>query len=226
LVLTDLYDMTVLPSIHELVTLRDRDQRQFRTRVEGVGENALTVTRPRDLPAEHTFDLDSDLQVAWNRPTGVEVVPARLAEITREGVVGLWGLEITGEGWREQRRAYVRAPVTGKVTMSWAAVRPDETEATPLEARAQLSDVSEAGLRCQLPARPLPGLEQRDVKVMVDFDLDNNPFRLSGSVLHIRPHAKLTAVLEVVVLFAQPGRQGDALRKIVYNKQMQEREAA
>lgn len=217
--------MTVLPSMHELVTLRDKDQRQFRTRIEGVDDNALTVARPRDLPAEHEFILGADLQVAWNRPNGVEVVPARITEISREESLGLWHLEVTGEGWREQRRAFVRVPITGKVRMSWAAVRPDETEATPLEANATMSDVSEAGLRCQLAARPLPGLEQNDVRVTVDFDVDQNPFHLSGSVLHIRPHAKLTAVLEVVVLFSQAGRQADTLRKLVYERQLSDRAA-
>jgi hypothetical protein len=218
--------MTGLPSINELVTLRDGAQREYRTRVEGVDSDQVTVTRPRDLPAEHNFVLGSDCQLTWSRPNGIEVVPVRLAETRREGVVGLWTLDVVGAGWREQRRAFVRAPVVGKVKMSWQAIRPDETEATPLEANAQLSDVSEAGLRCQLPARPLPGLEQGEGKVTVDFEVGDNPFRLSGSVLHIRPHAKLTAVLEVVVLFAHPGRQGDQLRKLVYAQQMRERDAA
>jgi hypothetical protein len=218
--------MTGLPSINELVTLRDADKRQFRTRVEDVGHDTVTVTRPRDLPAEHNFDIGADCQLTWSRPNGIEVLPVRLAETGREGVVGLWKLDVMGEGWSEQRRAYVRAPVVGKVRMTWQAVRPDETVATPLEANAQLSDVSEAGLRCQLPARPLPGLEQGDSKVTVDFELQDNPFRLTGSVLHIRPHAKLSAVLEVVVLFAHPGRQGDQLRKLVYDQQLRERDAA
>lgn len=209
--------MSGLPAILQLIMLRDDLGQEFASRIEDLGDGALTVARPLDLPAEHRFEVDSEVFVTWREPTGVEVRPGRLRDVRREANVSLWDIELTGAGWREQRRSFVRAAVPGKVTLRWAA-----SDGSGGVASCPLLDLSEAALRCRTTVAELATAEAAGRGVRIELETPDKTFELTGEVLRGVPDRE-PAAWQLVVVFTDPGKAADELRRIVFAQQLRDR---
>jgi hypothetical protein len=221
--------MPVLPAVNALVAVRE-DDREYRSRVEDVYADTVVLARPMDLPLGHRFSVGAELMITWTGERGVFVLPGRLAEQQSEGLVNLWTVQVTGQGWVEQRRAYVRAKVAGPVQLEFPAVGQQLTEAevTPEggEARlmrGQLVDLSEAALRCVVPFDSVLGGSDVGAVITARLVLDATEFALPSTLQRAQPNVLRPELREVVLLFDQPVWRADELRRIVYTLQLKDR---
>jgi hypothetical protein len=206
--------------MNQLIALRTDAGHEFASRVEGVGDGVVTVARPLDLPAEHDMRPGSKLMVAWRIPNGIWVLPCQLTGVRREGMLSFWDVLVTGDPWREQRRAFVRAAVMGTVGLTWTA-RDDEK----LEASGMLADLSEAGLRFISSDEKLIRRAPSGTEVEVELSTPGNAFTLQAQVVRVNPSEQHPDVpqWQVVLVFIDPGRTADDLRRIVFTQQLRER---
>jgi c-di-GMP-binding flagellar brake protein YcgR len=212
-----------LPVINRRIALRAHSGAEFASRVEDVGDDWLTVARPLDLPPGERPRVGTEFTTTWQAENGIFGLTCRLAGVHRQGIVPLWDMDVVGRGWREQRRAYVRASVCGTARMKWAGEKGDERVVG-----GALIDLSEAGLRyvcrdADLAAHALVGSE-----VEVSFQTGGKEFELAASVLRVARSEVRTwhtgaTPWEIVTLFTDPGRAADDLRRIVFDQQLRAR---
>jgi c-di-GMP-binding flagellar brake protein YcgR len=223
------------PQIGDLVGVRDEEGREYPSRVEGIEGDQLTLARPHNLAAENRFDFGSPIWVTWCQPNGIVVRPATLAAKFRQDHLGLWIADLTGPGWREQRRAYVRVSISAGVHMRWTAptvghVDGDSDDAPTLcEIDAHLADLSEAAMRCSAPAAAVLAIEALEgtPDVHVEFVIDGTAYAIDGRLVSLRPNARLGADMrEVVVQFTLRPSEADRLRKVVFERQLRTRQVA
>ena len=219
----------MLPPINRLIALRDDAGDEYRSRVEDVEDDYLVVARPLDLRTAHGFAPGSTLVVTWPDENGINAVPAELVESRTEGAVGLWVVQVSGESWREQRRAFVRVPVVGSVTVRIGAVpeeptrtarRPQAAAAAELpETTGRLIDLSEAALRCALPSADLeavgPGAD-----VIAQFQAAGSDFEIPGTILKLTPSERQPGWTETVLTFSVSEDKASAIRRIVFAEQI------
>lgn len=203
------------PAVNDPVVLRDADEREYRSRVERLGAGRLTVTRPLDLPVEDPPGVGTQLLVTWRQPRGVAVLPTRVLESVDEDGLGLWMLVAVGQGWVEQRRDFVRVPVSGPVTVG---LRGDGVGTESLTGR--LVDVSEAALRCSLDDAATRSLGEPGTAVQVGFRLGDQDFDIPAHVAFERTGPASARHVEVVVLFDEPVRDADTLRRQIFAQQL------
>jgi hypothetical protein len=213
------------PDINDPVVLRDHQEQLYRSRVEGLEPGVIVVARPFDLLAAQVYDLGTAFQVTWSSERGVAVLPTRLADAHREGTVPLWSLEVTGDGWIEQRRSFVRVPAAGALTVQLHGVEATEALAGPPAGplAGQLVDISEAALRGAVAAASARGVLAEGVEVTASFRFGDRDFALPGRILSHRPSARRADLVEFVVVFDEPVDDADALRKQVYAEQLRAR---
>lgn len=212
--------MTELPSIGDPVVLRDAADLHYSSRVEDLLDGVIVVARPADLRAAIVYDSGYELDLIWTLATGIHVLPTRLGATSVDGVVRLWHLEITGRTWTEQRRDYVRVPLTG-------SVRIDPDENVPETAPRLLSgplvgtfiDLSEVAAQVVVTLDPdVPPIRERTA-VRCRFSLSAHDYDLRGSVIIVRPGAAIREQ-RLVVRFDISPTVGDALRKEVFALQL------
>jgi hypothetical protein len=236
--------MVELPDVGDPVAIRDEQGRTYRSRVEDIDGDIITVAQPVDLPVLEPFVEGDELLLTWTRAEGVAVLAAHLAATRTERTIRLWDLLPTGQSWTEQRREHVRVPAGG--TMSVQVVAGDSTGAdaatgdaadadVAAEAdvaagaprpftlfRAQLVDVSESALRCALaPGQDDEGLTE-GVAVSTRFSVGGSEFELPG-VIYRRHEQDRPEPTRLVVRFEHSERDADALRKEVFAVQLEMR---
>jgi c-di-GMP-binding flagellar brake protein YcgR len=217
--------MNGLPTINRRITLIAASGQEFASRVEDVGDNWLTVARPLDLPVGQQIAAGSGLMATWHAPNGICTLPCRLVTIRREGAVRLWDVDVAGQVWREQRRAYVRATATGMVQMRWSA---DEDDETVLETSGALEDLSEAALRYRCRDRNLDAEALVGAKVSMSLHMRELSVDLPAEVVRVartvmRVPSREPAPWQIVLRYINPGRVADDLRRIVFREQLRER---
>jgi hypothetical protein len=203
------------PDVNDPVVLRDHADREYHSRVEHVGDGELTVARPLDLRVDSDLGPEANLLVTWGSSRGIVLLPTRLVAEEAEGRLRFWLLQVTGDGWVEQQRRFVRVPVSGSVTL-WP--RGDRTVGAKV--RAHLVDVSEAAVRCTVPAAAADEEFAEGVDVTASFRLGDGEFAIPARVESHRPSARPDELAELVVVFAEPVRDADALRKQIYAQQL------
>jgi len=191
--------------------LRDGAGRSYRSRVEDLGPGTLTVARPLELPAAH--GPNAEVLVTWSCSRGIAVLPTRLVGAYDEGQVALLSLAITAEAWVEQRRRFVRVPASGPLTLR---MRDEPTAET---VTAHLLDISEAALRCAVNPAAAELLVD-DVGLTATFRFGECEFTIPARVGFCRPTDRPAERAELVVLFDEPVKEADALRKEVYAQQL------
>lgn len=196
------------PAVNVPVMLRPPEGREYRSRVEGSSAGVLTVSAPLDLPAEGGPGPGSELLVTWRAGRGIAVLPATVLEAFREGELALWSMAPTGPAWLEQRRDFVRVPVTGEMVLQVGDEEPTDVD-------ARLVDVSEAALRCSVVGTGAD-LVAPEVAVTARFRVGDRDFGIPGRVAFERAGGHP----EVVVVFDEPVRESDALRKQIYAQQL------
>lgn len=205
--------MDVLPVVNELIVLRDHDEREYQSRVEDLRTGAMTVAQPLDLPVGHTLGPGSDLLATWHCPRGIAVLPIRLTAVYAEHALRLWSAIITGPGWVEQRRRFVRIPASGPVRLHPVG---GEEGAAPVPAR--LIEISEGALRCTISAEALTGLGEPG-PVVADFGFGDEIFAIPGQIRYQRTGVHPDDPMQLVVEFDEPVRDADALRKLIFAQQ-------
>lgn len=206
--------MDARPDINDPVVLRDHADRSFHSRVEGFGPGVITVARPLDLPAGETPGPSIEMLLTWRCARGIAVLPTRLLEALTEGGVQLWSMAITGDGWVEQRRRFVRVPASGPLTLRSS----DDSSAAEV-ATGHLLDVSEAALRCTVDASWADGIVA-DLGVSASFRLGDRGFELPARIGFRRPSTRPAEHAVLVLVFDEPVRAADALRKEIYAQQL------
>jgi hypothetical protein len=205
----------VHPNVNDPVVLRDGADREFRSRVEDLGDNLLVVARPHDLPWDESFDTGTELSVAWaDARGGVTVLPTRILSGHTEGSLRLWSLVVTGPAYAQQRRRFVRVHAAGPVLL-----RPAEgNKADPVS--GSLVDVSEGAIRCTVRAGAADRFLTDRNEVVAEFSFGASDFAVPGRVEFLRPTARPAEVEELVVVFDEPVTDADALRKQVFAQQV------
>jgi hypothetical protein len=220
--------MVDLPEVGDPVAIRDEQGRTYRSRVEDIDADVITVAQPVDLPVLEPYVEGDELLLTWTRAEGVAVLAAHLAATRTERTIRLWDLLPTGQAWTEQRREHVRVPAGGMMTVRAIVEETsadsdgagDEPAEPPQPLKAQLVDVSEAALRCSLtPGQDDGGLAE-GVPVSTRFSVRGNEFEIPG-VIHRRHEGERPEPTRLIVLFEHSERVADALRKEVFAVQLE-----
>ena len=200
------------------MVLRDQNDRQYRSRVEGADASTLTLARPLDLPADQDLDPGAEWLVTWSLTGGIGVLPAHLVDTRTEGNLRLWSMVVAGAGWVEQRRRFVRVPAHGLVMLhpQGSAVGEDEDE--PEVVPGTLVDISEGALRCAVHDAHLDALGYDD-KVTAWFKFGDVDFTIPARIGSRRTGVRHAEVTHLVVLFEEPVREADALRRQIFAQQ-------
>lgn len=218
-----------IPPIGEPVTVRDDDGIHYRSRVEDADGDNIVLARPTDLAAGVAYEEGMTFDLTWHRDSGIHVLPVELVDSYTEGTMRLWAFIVTGDGWTEQRRDYVRVPVSGRVVLT-PEEDPDEVtqsdsatpessddDAAPIE--GQLIDVSEVAMQCSVV---LPDSDPRVAtgKVLnLRFAIGDDDFDIMGSVRIVRTLAT-TRDTRLVIQFAESEVISDAIRQHVFRIQL------
>ncbi len=205
--------MDVLPVVNELIVLRDSADRDYQSRVEDLGPAAMTVAQPLDLPVDHTLGPGSDLLALWNCPRGIAVLPLRITDAYAEHGLRLWTAAMTGPGWVEQRRRFVRIPASGPVRLHSLVAGP-----APEPVPAKLVEISEGALRCTIRDDALAQLGDPG-PVLAVFRYGDTEFSISSHINVRRAEAHRDDPIQVVIEFDEPVRDADALRKLIFTQQ-------
>lgn len=204
--------MSSMPKVGDPIALRDAGGLIYASRVEGVDDDEITVARPADLRAALVYDVGLELEVVWTEATGIHVLPTELTGTAVDNHIRLWTLAVTGDPWTEQRRDYVRVPLSGRIVLT-----PVDEPAEPIE--ATFVDLSEVAAQCSV------GVPQDDPRlapgrnVLCRFAIDGEQFDVAGSIIIVRPVAGARET-HIVVRFAQSRAASDALRKHVFRIQI------
>lgn len=204
-----------MPAIHRLVTITDQDGREYRSRVEDVGDGMLTLARPLTLPAEHPFQLGRLLLVSWPDPDGLTLATVRLTETMQREHLGLW-LTAVEDLRRQQRRQFVRVSALGPIELM--AVGGPAGEPFPHVA-GQLLDVSEAGLRCVLRSTDAEALAGT-LELLVSFAVTEARFTLPAALLRAEVSRRDEQLAECVLTFEIDERSAGDLRRLVFAEQL------
>ena len=204
-----------MPAIHRLVTITDQDGREYRSRVEDVGDGMLTLARPLTLPLEHEFQLGQPLLASWPDPDGLTVATVRLTGTRTREHLGLWVTAVL-ELHRQQRRQFVRVPALGPIELM--AVGTESGQPFPHVA-GQLLDVSEAGLRCVLRSSDADLLAGAP-DLLAGFALAGTRFTMPAAMLRIEPSRKDDQLTECVLTFEVDERESAELRRLVFAEQL------
>lgn len=195
----------------------------YSSRVEDLDGQMIAVARPADLRAALEYPEGMELELVWTLATGVHVLPVELAGTSVNQHIRLWHLAITGDGWSEQRRDYVRVPAVGRV-----ALEPEVAEAElGLGAAAdpawrldgQLVDLSEVATQCAIPAATDDPRIAVGTRVRCEFGVNGQSFDVRGLIAIVRGGAGVRDT-RVVVRFDPARATADALRKQVFAIQL------
>lgn len=204
----------------------------YASRIEGMDDNTITVATPADLRAAQTYDIGLEVDVVWAERSGIHAVPTQLAETSVQRNLRLWHLEITGSGWTEQRRDYVRVPLTGRVVLtpvlkSANAEPGDLPNVTAQESTDNVGDIIEAQFvdLSEVAAQVAVGLARDDRRIALGravqcaFTLNGANFEIRGKIAIVRPGTS-PRESRAVVAFEHSRVESDALRKEVFRIQV------
>lgn len=216
--------MSHVPRLGDPVALRDPAGVLYASRIEGVDDDGISVARPADLRAALSYDIGLELELVWTEASGVHVLPTQLAAASVDNHVRLWHLTVTGEGWSEQRRDYVRVPLSGRIVITAApgAGASGGTAEPPEPIEASFLDLSEVAAQCGV------GAARDDPRIAIgravtcQFAIEGDDFQIDGTIIIVRPGATARES-HVVVRFAPSRAASDALRKHVFRIQVARR---
>lgn len=210
-----------LPSIGTPVILRDSAENEYLSRLEGFDETTAIVASPTETYPGIVYDLGLELDVAWTHESGIHVVPSRLVASSMERAVRLWHLELVGESHTEQRRDYVRVPLTGSVTIE-PVPTVDGGGLAGVQLAGAFIDLSEVALQAAVAVPDGWETIQPPVDVRCHFELGSNTYDLTGTIIIVRPGSSRKE-LRVVVRLDSSRAISDALRKEVFALQLARR---
>lgn len=203
-----------IPEVGTAVVLVHLDANSYPSRVEDVAGDRLTVGMPTDLLAVEPYEPGAVFELTWTRPSGIHILPVALVGTRTEQRIRLWDLSVVEEGWVDQRREYVRVPISGSVAVGAGA--------TAL--RGSLADLSEAAMQCVLDvAYDDPRLtvgNRMDCQLIVQGEC----LLMVGIVESAGPGDKPDQS-RVVMRLEVSEQEADRLRKQVFAAQLEQRRA-
>lgn len=203
------------PKVYDPIVLRDRDGRQYASRVENLGEGLVVVSQPPALPDEEAFLNGTELGVVWAESDDVvTVLPTRILATHAEGALQLWSLIVTGPALVEQRRRVARVDATGLVVLR----PPGGNESSAVN--GSLIDISEKAARCYVETGSADGFLSDRNEAVAEFRIGTANFAIPGRVEFVRATKNPTRFEEVVVLFDEPVADVDTLRKHIFAQEV------
>lgn len=193
----------------------------------------LEVTGRRPGPAEIVIarpvfsgDLEAERPgaryvVRWVTDRGVHEVPVRYVSRERIGPVVLgWRLTVTGPVSRIQRRAHARVDLAVPVQVAVLDDSSLDGEAVGVGVlTGRTINLSEGGmLACLNPPVPVLG-----AAVVVRFEIAEERFVPTGTVVRLQPTSGPAARPAVAVQFDRPDAHGDRLRPLLFAHQLHAR---
>jgi hypothetical protein len=80
--------------------------------------------------------------------------------------------------------------------------------------------VSEAALRCTVEGRSASAALAEGAEVSARFRLGDGDFELRGRISARRPSNRSSSLVELVVMFEDPGKAADELRREIFAEQL------
>jgi hypothetical protein len=172
--------------------------------VEDVLAVDLAVTAPHRLRDVFQVSIGDEVSVSWEEPMGPYRLACTLAAVL-EREIPQWQLRPQGDATPQQRRRHARAATEDRVELV------HERRAV----RAGLTDISEAGMRCQLGPDESPiGVGEI---VSTELDLEGMVVTLHGEVVRVQVDG-LGRELSVAFEEVTPAT-ADLLRRRVFAEQ-------
>lgn len=216
--------MTVLPPVNTLVRLDVGSTRAplavaLPSRVDGSGDGELLLAAPGYVGDLDPVGPGTPITVRWAGPRGLNVLPGEIVAVERVGA-RRWRVRPAGPPEVDQRRRYVRAPVTAQIALV------PGVEGPGLLVECELLDLSEGGVRARVGTHrgrsPRPG-----APVRVHLALDEGPAVLPATVLRVEPvpagRDGSPPAHDFVVEFDQPVPVAAAIRRAVLRQQALDR---
>ncbi len=215
-------DGSSLPEVNQLVTVRDLAGKELPTRIEDISGSTIIVPRPVDGHSGIGLRPEG-LVLMWPADRGVMSLPVALKERRADDGLDQWELVVTGPATRQQRRAFVRVPVSAALTMTFLAERPiDPVPDTPAVS-GWLVDLSEAALCASVPTERFADLPE-NTKVQAVFTVADESFELPGRVSDTAPTREVDDRTELVVHFDIAEPEAARLRRLLFAQQVRLRD--
>ncbi|WP_432488763.1 PilZ domain-containing protein [Kineococcus sp. SYSU DK018] len=196
------------------------------TRVEDSGESRLVVAAPGFSGDLHVVAPGMPVTVLWANDRGQMRQDFLIAEVVRRRVPS-WDLAPCGEVSVQQRRRFVRVPVTGNLRLHPVPGDPgrsapgDPAPVAEQPLTAAFVDLSEGGacVRVRRGSWPAQGRAVRTV-----FEIGDGPVDQLADVVRLVPDAAGTGEHDDLVLsFVEPVAAADRLRRHVMQEQIRNR---
>jgi c-di-GMP-binding flagellar brake protein YcgR len=204
-----------LPSINGLVELIVDEERVYRSRVEDVAEDRLTVAAPMGIGDLERPELGASLDLCWVDERYFNVVQVRLLGLIRNRTVG-WEVQVAGEVRHENRRNFVRTKCDGPVTIE----RAGDVDPTS-RAQGRILDVSEGGVRVWVPTSDY---RSGDV-VKVGMTLDGAAVEAEGDVRRTIEDSRGIKGVDIVVSYELNESDAQVIRRFIIARQIADRRA-
>ena len=211
--------MSRIPSINSLVEVVFDDTRTYRSRMEDVADDVLTVAAPIGAGDVEPPALGEVFVLAWADHRARHMVSVRLTAMTTERPIR-WQGQVDGEPRRDNRRNFMRAGGGGEAVQIQRSGRPNDAGAEAAAATdGRLIDVSEAAIRCWLSSCEY----QPGELVAVATTLHNHQLELVGTVLSVRQPAPAGKGAEIVVTYEVDEARAQIIRRYVMDYDLVER---
>ncbi len=203
--------MDGVPAINSLIDVILDEDRVYRSRVEDISDQTLTVAAPIGQGDLEPPAPGSPMGLAWIKGPSRYVLPVQLRATTREPPPR-WQVEISGTAERHNRRNFVRGGGGEPVRLSHA----DDDKDTPIA--GHVVDISEGGIRCRVRECRYRLADPIRIRVV----LDGQDVDAKGQVLAIRP-SPTSEDVEVVMVYALSEAQARIVRRYILEWQVAER---
>jgi len=214
-----------IPSINSLVEVVFDDTRTYRSRMEDVADDVLTVAAPIGAGDVEPPALGEVFVLAWADHRARHMVSVRLTAMTTERPIR-WQVQVDGEPRRDNRRNFMRAGGGGEAVQIQRSGRDDAAAAKGAAAAedaaaagGRLIDISEAAIRCWLGSCEY----QPGELVAVATTLHNHQLELVGTVLSVRQPAPAGKGAEIVVTYEVDEARAQIIRRYVMDYDLVER---
>jgi hypothetical protein len=189
-----------LPQPGDIVMIIDEDGLEYRSSVESAAQDGrIALLRPDGLALGAPLLIGDAMTMTWTAgESKVGMARTRLAGMRRVEDRPVWDAELIGEPWEIERRAHIRVPVDGAVTVS--QIVEDDSPTAGRSATGTLVDISPAAVRCAVAAREI-WASRRHSQVIVVFELDANSYQLAGHVLSGEIARRDASLRDVIVTF-------------------------
>jgi c-di-GMP-binding flagellar brake protein YcgR len=213
--------LDALPPINSLLFVAVNDETTYRSRVEDIDSDILTVAAPIGAGDIDVPEVGADVAVFWVGSRTRYVLPVRMVGVTRQRPAR-WQIQPTGQPQPETRRRFVRGGGGKPIRLTGVPNAGDGLDFTTVDpGEGMIADISEGGVRCRMPAGEFtPGQ-----RVTVRISLDGSNIEVAGTVHTVRPDPE-SGQPEVIVTYELPEETAQIIRRYVFSWELAERRRA